>query len=667
MRCTDCGHPSNDAGNCGCGSNYVFASRSNSEHDLVHERRWVTVVFFDLSRFSEFALENPLETTWKAVQRSLSEAATQVRRHGGHVDKYLGDGLLAVFGAPRSRENDAEAALQAALAMVTGSPLPARAGVASGLVLRAPLGDGQAGESTVLGPAVNLAQRLSQAAPPGEVWADAVTLRLAAHCRHHPLEPQVFKGQGGPLRPHRYLGIEERVHDLIGREAEILRLHEALEAARRGLGQHLALVGPLGSGKTHLARHFLGQLPAGVRGVLAPRFSKEGSLRHSLHLALHNLIEGDVGEWLARTPLAPSLKQALAYSVGLLPQAPAPKPELDQLTVEGWLWLLEWLSESQPLVILLEDLHAADPFLVELLRHRPRGRVLLLSTSRRNMWEEGSVEVLEVAPLDETSTLACTRKLRPDLGEAAQQILALKSRGLPLMLQALSRSQGNQDPLADLAAWGSWAFQSRLDSLPRSARTALLCIAVLGEGAEAALVRHLLGSEAHLSRLLNEGFLECQGERLVFAAPYLRETALTLVSPEQAKRWWIKAAGWCQGAGHVEQAALYLSMAGEQTAAFRLWRLLAQERWFRDRRAEALEAYNEALLIAPSPALNRSLRQEVARRLLEVGQALQALGWLEALEDEASEALRAQARLQIQAQKVTQYDILGDILRPGTN
>lgn len=153
----------------------------------------------------------------------------------------------------------------------------------------------------------------------------------------------------------------------------------------------------------------------------------------------------------------------------------------------------------------------------------------------------------------------------------------------------------------------------------------------------------------------------------MFAAPYLRETALTLVSPEQAKRWWIKAAGWCQGAGHVEQAALYLSMAGEQTAAFRLWRLVAQERWFRGRRAEALEAYNEALLIAPSPALNRSLRQEVARRLLEVGQALQALGWLEALEDEASEALRAQARLQIQAQKVTQYDILGDILRPGTN
>ncbi|WP_158531601.1 MULTISPECIES: adenylate/guanylate cyclase domain-containing protein [unclassified Meiothermus] len=655
MRCPDCGHYVYDAGNCGCGI---------SEHALVHERRWVSVVFFDLSRFSEFALENPLEITWRAVRRTLSEAATQVRRYGGHVDKYLGDGLLAVFGAPRSRENDAGAALEAALAMVTGSPLPARAGVASGLVLRAPLGDGQAGSSTVLGPAVNLAQRLSQAAPPGEVWSDAVTLRLVPLCRHHPLELQVFKGQGGPLRPHRYLGLEERIHNLIGREAEILRLHEALEAARHGLGQHLALVGPLGSGKTHLARHFLGHLPAGVRGVLAPRFSREGSLRHSLYLALHKLIEGDVGEWLGRTPLPPSLKQALAYSVGLLPQAPAPKIELERLMIEGWLQLLALLSESQPLVILLEDLHAADPFLIQLLHHRPRGRVLLLSTSRRNLWEAGSVEVLTVAPLDEAGTLACARELRPDLEEAAHQILALKSRGLPLMLQALSRSQGNQDPLADLAAWGSWAYQPRLDSLPRPARSALLCIAVLGEGADLALVRHLLNGEAHLHRLVEEGFLEFQGERLVFAAPYLRETALTLVSPEQAKRWWLEAAEWCQGVGQLEQAALYLSMAGEQAAAFRLWRLVAQERWFRGRRAEALEAYNEALLIVPSPALNRSLRQEVARRLLEAGQALQALSWLETLEDEDSEHLKTQARLQIQAQKITQHD--GNILHPGT-
>lgn len=659
MRCPDCGqvHP------------YPTGDCPNAAP--VHERRWVSVVFFDLSRFSEFALENPLEITWKAVRHSLSQAAAQVRRYGGHVDKYLGDGLLAVFGAPKSREDDARAALQAALSMVAGSPLPARAGVASGLVLRAPLGDGQAGESTVLGPAVNLAQRLSQAAPPGEVWTDAVTLRLAPHCRYRGLDPQVFKGQGGPLRPHRYLGLEGGGGCLVGREAELLRLQQALQAAQRGQGRHLALVGPLGSGKTHLVRHFLAQLPAGVRGFMAPRLNKEGSLRHRLYLALQNLIGGDVGQWLERTPLTPPLQQALAYSVGLLPQAPAPKPELDRRTVEGWLWLLELLAQDGPLVIALEDLHAADPLLVELFQHPPRGRVLLLGTTRRNLWPEGGVEVLEVAPLDEANTLACARELRPDLDEAAQQILALKSRGLPLLLQALSRSQANQDPLTDLAAWGSWAYQSRLDRLPRGARTTLLCVAALGEGVEGSLIRYLLGGEAHLSPLLNEGFLsvssDSQGERLAFTTPYLRETALILVSPEQAKRWWLKAAEWCQDALRVEQAAHYLGLAGEGTAAFRLWRLAAQERWFQGRKAEALEAYNEALLVAPSPALNRSLRQEVARRLLEGGQALQALNWLGTLEDQASEALRTQARLQIQAQKVTQYDVLSDLTRPGAN
>lgn len=185
------------------------------------------------------------------------------------------------------------------------------------------------------------------------------------------------------------------------------------------------------------------------------------------------------------------------------------------------------------------------------------------------------------------------------------------------------------------------------------------------------MIRYLLGGEAHLSPLLNEGFLsvssDSQGERLAFTTPYLRETALILVSPEQAKRWWLKAAEWCQDALRVEQAAHYLGLAGEGTAAFRLWRLAAQERWFQGRKAEALEAYNEALLVAPSPALNRSLRQEVARRLLEGGQALQALNWLGTLEDQASEALRTQARLQIQAQKVTQYDVLSDLTRPGAN
>ncbi len=163
MVCPRCGH-SNPEGEESC---LQCGAILRPGGGLVQERRWVSALFFDISRFTEYTLKHPLEATWEATNEALQAAASHVRLYGGHIDKFFGDGFLAVFGVPRSQESDAQAALEAARAMVASSPLPSRVGVASGLVLRTPLGGGLAGDQTVLGPAVNLSQRLSQVAPPG--------------------------------------------------------------------------------------------------------------------------------------------------------------------------------------------------------------------------------------------------------------------------------------------------------------------------------------------------------------------------------------------------------------------------------------------------------------------------------------------------------------------
>lgn len=192
---------------------------------------------------------------------------------------------------PRSRESDARAALEAAQAMVASSTLPGRAGVASGLVLRTPLG-GLAGDQTVLGPAINLSQRLSQAAPPGEVWCDETTMRLVPSAITEALPPQPLKGYAEPLSPYRFLGLRPDPPEVLGREREVHILRQALEAVRAGAGRRLVLYGPMGVGKSHLARHLIETLPEGVHGVLAPRLTTGVTLRYALQQALHRLLPG---------------------------------------------------------------------------------------------------------------------------------------------------------------------------------------------------------------------------------------------------------------------------------------------------------------------------------------------------------------------------------------
>lgn len=136
--------------------------------------RFLSVVFFDLKDSTRLLAQGRDQ-----AYATFQEAAKEARRRGGFVHRFLGDGLLVLFGTPKAQGEEARRALEAAWEMVRKSPFPARAGVATGEVLWTPLGSGQAGEATAVGLPVNLAERLSKLAPPGTVLLDAETLRLA--------------------------------------------------------------------------------------------------------------------------------------------------------------------------------------------------------------------------------------------------------------------------------------------------------------------------------------------------------------------------------------------------------------------------------------------------------------------------------------------------------
>ncbi|WP_223299638.1 ATP-binding protein [Meiothermus taiwanensis] len=586
---------------------------------FVQERRWVSAVFFDLSRFTEYALAHPLEDTWEAANTALQTAASHVRVYGGHIDKFFGDGFLAVFGVPRSQESDARAALEAAQAMVASSTLPGRAGVASGLVLRTPLGGGLAGDQTVLGPAINLSQRLSQAAPPGEVWCDETTMRLVPSAITEALPPQPLKGYAEPLSPYRFLGLRPDPPEVLGREREVHILRQALEAVRAGAGRRLVLYGPMGVGKSHLARHLIETLPEGVHGVLAPRLTTGVTLRYALQQALHRLLPGGLSQ-LRQINLPEHLRTVLDFSIGIEEHPGLPSDELDRLLIEAWWTLLARIAQRVPIVVVLEDMHNADPTVLEFTRRPAPPGVMLLLVSRQNRWEPADdLETLLLDPLSLEDAQRLILRIRPDLGPAASLHLAEASGGYPLAVQALSLTPtGEPEPIP--------LFQPRLDSLPRLARVALQAAAVLGATVPPELVRHLVGEEADLTRLVGEGYLEADDRgQLRFAIPWLREAILGQVGGQQVKTWHQQAARWYQRQGRLAEAATHLEAAGDLATAYRMWRVVAQQTWAEERYSAAILGFLEALRLAEG-----NVRWQAA---LEAAEAHLALGrYAEALE-----------------------------------
>jgi class 3 adenylate cyclase len=242
----------------------------------LEHRKTVTVLFCDLTGSTRLGESLDPETLRALLARYFERMKAIVESHGGTVEKFIGDAVMAVFGVPVSHEDDALRAVRAAMEMRTLLPelgVRARIGVNTGEAVTGTQ------ERLVTGDAVNVAARLEQAAQPNEVLIGAPTLALVREAVEVEVrEPLALKGKAAPVEAYRLLGVlhgsPERRHDAIfvGRRRELESLRDAWTRARSEQRCELVtLVGDAGVGKSRLASEFLAGLQGRVvRGRCLP-------------------------------------------------------------------------------------------------------------------------------------------------------------------------------------------------------------------------------------------------------------------------------------------------------------------------------------------------------------------------------------------------------------
>ncbi|MCP3409904.1 adenylate/guanylate cyclase domain-containing protein [Bradyrhizobium sp. CCGB01] len=442
----------------------AFRPRSD-KIDSEANRRTITVLFADLSGFT--AMSERLDPeVMQALQNELFEELTEaVQGFGGFVDKFIGDALLALFGAPAAHEDDPERAVRAALDMIgrtarlserakayAGSPLLLHVGINTGHVVAGGLGVGAAKSYSVTGDTVNTAQRLQSMAAPGEVLVGPLTHRLTRHAFSYDSLGEVsLKGKMGSVVVHRLkepldtpraargldtLGLNA---PLIGRDAELARMIGNLDRACGGAAQLVRLVGEAGIGKTRLVGEFATRIRdedrfAGVaiRHVACSPLGEQsyGTLAAVLRSAYGigqkagaPEAETKVAEALSELGLATDeadrLMPLYLHVLGLGdPNAALRHVEPEQLRRQIFFAIrtvFERRLALSPLLIIVEDLHWADAVSLEALRflmdRLERTRLMLLFTHR---------PMLELDQFGSARISHTTLRL-PPLGEADGQ------------------------------------------------------------------------------------------------------------------------------------------------------------------------------------------------------------------------------------------------------
>ena len=471
-------------------------------------RKVVTALFADLA--GSTALQETLDPESARAVMGLFYEHTRavIEQHEGRVEKFIGDAIVAIFGAPVVREDDALRAVRAAAAMGPalerlnellqrdwGVRLQLRMGVNTGeLVLGARPGDSAAdGGEIVVGDIMNTAARLEQAASDGEVLIGEETRRLVRHAVElEAVSALELKGKSQPVRAWRLVSVEPPSGDeeivsqtpLVGRESQLARLRAALQSAISERACRLVtVVGSPGVGKTRLAlelAHAAADQARVVEGRCEP--SGEGITLLPVAEVLRSLAdvgEADPGELVreklgalvAEDPDRERLIGPLAGVLGIAAGASA------QETFWALRRCLEQLARHRPIVIVLDDLHWGQPMFLDLVEHLIEwvsdAPVLLLALARPELREvrealtspRRASEVIELAPLDERQSEALVSGLLGGVrlpSELAQRILA-SSEGNPLFLGEMLRmliDEGTLEREGD-----AWVTHGKLDSV----------------------------------------------------------------------------------------------------------------------------------------------------------------------------------------------------------
>jgi predicted ATPase/class 3 adenylate cyclase len=472
---------------------YLAEKILTSRRALEGERKQVTVLFADLKGSTELIRDLDPEAAQRLLDPALRHMMDAVHRFEGTVNQVLGDGIMALFGAPVAHEDHAVRACYAALAMQAamrryaeevrrahGLEMPARVGLNSGEVVVRAIGNDLHMDYSAVGQTTHLAARMEQLATPGSIRLTAATLRLAEGLvQVNALGRFPVKGLADPVEVFELVGastIRRRLQAsaargltrFVGRQQELTALQQALERAGAGYGQVVALVGEAGVGKSRLVYEFVHshntpgwsvlESASVSYGKATPYFPVIDLLRRYGHIEDHDdtrtiraKLTGQVltlDEILRDTlPALLSLLDALPEDSPFLTLDP---PQRRQRTLDALKRLLLRESQVQPLLLVFEDLHWIDSetqaLLESLVESLPTTRILLLVNYRpeyQHGW--GSKTYYMQLRLDPLPPVSAEELLQALLGEAPnlaplKQLLIARTEGNPFFLEESVRT-----------------------------------------------------------------------------------------------------------------------------------------------------------------------------------------------------------------------------------
>jgi class 3 adenylate cyclase/tetratricopeptide (TPR) repeat protein len=542
---------------CGsCGTALTGEPRPAAEP--VAERRLVSVLFTDLVGFTALSEHRDPEEVRELLSRYFDRCRTLIERYGGTVEKFIGDAVMAVWGTPVAREDDAERAVRAALALVqrvqalgeeVGMPeLRVRAGVLTG---HAAVEVGAEGEGMVLGDAVNTASRLQSIAAPGMVLVDDATRRAAEAAiafedagthdvkgRERPVHAwtalRVVAGAGGARRG---AGLEA---PFVGRQPELQTIIEAgEESAQNEQARLIAVVGDAGSGKSRLLWEFFKYLD-GIKEVrywhqgrclsygegvaywaLAEMVRARARIQEEEEPAaarekLRAVVERHVPDERERRLVEPRLAHLLRLDE---------RPDSDRADLfSGWRLFFERLSQAAPVILAFEDLQWADSGLLDfvdyLLEWSAEFPIFVLALGRPELGERRPAwRPLTLEALEPQAIVQLLEGLAPGLpAELVAQVVE-RAEGIPLYAVETIRMLQDRGALVQEGARyvvkGDVSHlevpetlhalvASRLDGLSATERSLLQDAAVIGQSFTAATVAALSGlPEAEVTQALD--------------------------------------------------------------------------------------------------------------------------------------------------------------------
>jgi class 3 adenylate cyclase/tetratricopeptide (TPR) repeat protein len=576
------------------------------------ERKLATVLFVDIVDSTRLVAAVDPEVVRRRVNEFFETVAECVMQHGGIVEKFAGDAVMAAFGVPQAHEDDAQRATRAALAIreaLEDLEIHARIGIEAGEVVV------EGYDSTfATGEAVNVAARLQSAARPDEILVGPTAYRLAASCLVvEDAGPLELKGIDGSLRAWRVVDLLDGPGrplvpraPLVGREAELQLLENTFNRALRDRRAQLFTVyGEAGVGKSRLTREFVDSVERA--SVLTGRALPYGE--GVTYWPLGEMVKAAAGisdddpleeafEKLRECCAEEAVADVLGLAAGLMEALEGERSpqEISWAARE----VMEGIADVQPLILLFEDIHWAEPPLLDLIEHLAdwvRAPVLILCLARPELldtrpgWGGGRVRstAIELEPLSEEESAELVEQLLSQLAGTAGE------RPRSLSQQAIDRAEGNplfvEETIRMLIESGTAStdrvpdslqalIAARIDHLAPDAKTLLQRASVIGrifwQGALEHLSPDVSDQDALLDDLLQREFLRREPRSSIsgetayrFKHALIREVAYTGMAKLARAQYHARFAEWLHGrtgeelveirAYHLDRAVEFLS------------------------------------------------------------------------------------------------------------